>query len=172
MSGGDEGQPGLQEANKDTLKNETPNNIEYFLHKNLEYLLAQQQDAMLKQQQMFLTIQSVLINSQRTHSMKSSWPSRQGTSDMSTGFSGSCRQGTSSTSHNKNQDKRHNQTGDERKHPSDDENCDDDDDDQLSVTVRHDFDVIVVMMKVETEIKKIVSPDTFEQLKSISPQLH
>ena len=171
MSGGDEGQPGLQEANKDIVKNETPNNIEYFLHKNLEYLLAQQQDAMLKQQQMFLTIQSVLINSQRTHSTKSSGPSRQGTNDLSTGFSGSCRQGTSSTSHNKNQDKRHhNQAGDERKHPSDDENCDDDD--QLSVTVGHDFDVIVVMMKVETEIKKIVSPDTFEKLKSISPQLH
>ena len=97
MPDGDEGQTGLQEANKDSLNNETPNNTEYLLQKNLEYLLAQQQVALLKKQQMSLTnLQSIFVSSQQTHSMESSGPSKQGTNDISTGSIGSSRQGTNS----------------------------------------------------------------------------
>ena len=119
-------------------------NTENLLQKNFEYLIAQQQETMLKQQQTFLTnLQSILINSQQTHSMmESSGPSRQGTNDMSTRCSGSSRQGANSMSLNINQGKSHcHQAGDKRKHPSDDESYDDDD--RLSVTAGHFFDVTV-----------------------------
>ena len=71
---------------------------------------------------------SILITSPQTHS-----------NDMSTGSSGSSRQGTSSMSLNTNQDKIHHQVSDKRNHPSDVESYDDDD--RLSVTAGHDFDV-------------------------------
>ena len=48
MPDGDQGQPGLQEANQDSLNNETYNNTDYLLHKNFECLLTQKQDAILK----------------------------------------------------------------------------------------------------------------------------
>ena len=38
MHDGDKGQPGLQEANQDSLSNETSINTEYLVRKNFEYL--------------------------------------------------------------------------------------------------------------------------------------